>query len=147
MAIQTAMTKSAVAGKGSVFTSSQTCTLTLDTLGFEHASIDVIYGPAASTSSVSQTLTLQEADAATGTYTTVSGFSGDLKPAIYAGQTVTDTMTVSRLEVNMVGKKRYLRVQSSPNTDTVVVVAARLSRAEEGPYDATTKGVRVNTAG
>lgn len=147
MAIPVAMTRSAVAGKGSVFTSSQTCTLTLDTLGHEYASIDVIFGPAASTSSVAQTLTLQEADASTGTYTTVSGFSGDLKPALYAGQTVTDTMTVSRLEVDMRGRKRFLRVQASPNTDTVIVVAARLGRSEEGPYDATTKGVRLNTAG
>lgn len=148
MAIPVAMTKSAVAGKGSVFTSSQTCTLTLDTLGFDHASIDVIYGPAASTSSVSQTLTLRQDDASNGSFAdTVSGFTGDLKPAIYAGQTVTDTMTVSRLEIDCRGKKRYLRVQASPNTDTVIVVAARLSKAEEGPYDATTKGVRLNTAG
>ena len=147
MAIPVAMTKSVVAGKASVFTSSQTCTLTLDTLGFDHASIDVIYGPAASTSSVSQTLTLQQSDAESTDYGNVTGFTGDLKPAIYAGQTASTTMTVSRLEVDCRGKKRYLRVNASPNTDTVVVVAARLSKAEEGPYDATTKGVRLNTAG
>lgn len=142
-----AMTKSVAAGKGSVFTSSQTATLTLDTLGFEYASIDVVYGPAASTSSVAQTLTLQHADAATGTYSNVTGFTGDLKPAIYAGQTVTDTMTEVRLDVDMRGKKRYLRVQTSPNTDTVIVVAARLGKGEEGPYDTTTKGVRVSAEG
>lgn len=147
MAIPVAMTRSSVAGKGSVFTSSQTCTLTLDTLGHEYASIDVIFGPAASTSSVAQTLTLQHADAATGTYANITGFTGDLKPAAYAGQTVTDTMTVSRLEVDMRGKRRYLRVQASPNTDTVIVVAARLGRSEEGPYNASTKNVAVNTAG
>lgn len=145
--IHVAATKSVVAGKGAVYTSSQTNTLTLDTLGYDYASIDVVYGPAASTSSVAQTLTLQEADAATGTYSTVSGFSGDLKPAAYAGQTVTDTMTVSRLEVDCRGKKRYLRVATSPNTDTVIVVAARLGRGEEAPYNAATKGVRVNVAG
>ena len=147
MSIPVAMTRSVVAGKGAVFTSSQTCTLTLDTLGHEFASIDVIFGPAASSSSVAQTLTLQHADAETGSYTTVSGFSGDLKPAVYAGQTVTDTMTVSRLEIDCRGKKRYLQVKASPNTDTVIVVAARLGRSEEGPYDATTKGVKLNTAG
>lgn len=147
MSIPVAMTKSAVAGKGAVFTSSQTCTLTLDTLGYDHASIDVIFGPAASTSSVAQTLTLQQDDASNGTFSSVAGFTGDLKPALYAGQTVTDTMTVSRLEVDCRGKKRYLQVKASPNTDTVIVVAARLSKAEEGPYDAITKGVRLNTAG
>lgn len=138
-----ALTKSAAAGKAAVFTSSQTATLTLDALGFAYASIDVIGGPAASTSSVFQTLTLQEADASTGTYTTVSGFSGDLKPAAYAGQTVTDTMTVSRLDVDLRGKKRYLQVKASPNTDTVIVVSARLGKAEAGPVDATSKGVKV----
>jgi len=147
MSIPVAMTKSAVAGKGAVFTSSQTCTLTLDTLGYDHASIDVIFGPAASTSSVAQTLTLQSCDTSNGTYANMTGFTGDLKPALYAGQTVTDTMTVSRLEVDCRGKARYLQVKASPNTDTVIVVAARLSKGEEGPYDATTKGVRLNTAG
>jgi hypothetical protein len=145
--IPAAATKSVVSGKGAVYTSSQTNTLTLDTLGYDHASIDVIFGPAASTSSVSQTLTLKQGDASNAVTENVTGFTGDLKPAIYAAQTVTDTMTVSRLEVDCRGKKRYLAVAASPNTDTVIVIAARLSRGEEGPYDATTKGVRVNTAG
>jgi hypothetical protein len=139
-----AATKSAAAGKGAVYTSSQTATLTLDTLGYAYASIDVIAGPAASTSSVFQTLTLTESDASTGTYSTVSGFSGDLKPAAYAGQTATDAMTVSRLDVDLRGKKRYLRVVASPNTDTVIVVSARLGRGEAGPVDATGKGVKVS---
>jgi len=147
MAIPAAMTKTVAAGKASVFTSSQTCTLTIDTLGFDHASIDVIGGPAASTSAVFQTLTLQDCDTENGTYTNVTGFTGDLKPAIYAGQTAVTAMTVSRLEVDCRGKKRYVQVKASPNTDTVIVVAARLSKAEEGPYDATSKGVRLNTAG
>ena len=138
-----ACTKSAAAGKGAVYTSSQTATLTLDTIGYEYASIDVIAGPAASTSSVFQTLTLTESDASTGTYSTVTGFSGDLKPTAYAGQTVTDAMTVSRLDVDLRGKKRYLQVKASPNTDTVIVVSARLGRGEVGPVDATGKGVKV----
>ena len=145
--IPVAMTKSVVSGKGAVYTSSQTNTLTLDTLGFDHASIDVIYGPAASTSSVAQTLTLRQGDAVTAVTETVTGFTGTLTPSAYAGQTVTSQMTISRIEVDCRGKKRYLAVATSPNTDTVIVIAARLSRAEEGPYDATTKGVRVNTAG
>lgn len=144
--IPVASTKSVVSGKAAVFTSSQTNTLTLDTLGYDHASIDVIYGPAASTSSVAQTLTLKQGDTNSPTEN-VTGFTGDMKPAAYAGQTVSTTMTISRLEVDCRGKKRYLAVATSPNTDTVIVIAARLSRGEEGPYDATTKGVSVNTAG
>jgi hypothetical protein len=142
--IHLAATKSAAAGKGAVYTSSQTATLTLDTVGYDYASIDVIAGPAASTSSVFQTLTLTESDASTGTYSTVTGFSGDLKPAAYAGQTVTDTMTVSRLDIDLRGKKRYLQVKATPNTDTVIVVAARLGLGEAGPVDATGKGVKVS---
>lgn len=147
MAIPIAMSRSSVGGTNAAFTSSQTCTLTIDTMGYDHASIDVIAGPAASTSSVFQTLTIQDGDTTGGSFGNITGFTGDLKPAAYAGQTVTDTMTVSRLEVDCRGRKRYLRVQASPNTTTVIVVAARLSKAEEGGYDATTKGVRLNTAG
>jgi len=145
--IPVAATKSVVSGKNAVFTSSQTNTLTLDTLGYDHASIDVIYGPVASTSSVAQTLTLKQGDATNAVTDNVTGFTGDMKPAAYAGQTVSTTMTISRLEVDCRGKKRYLAVATSPNTDAVIVISARLSRGEEGPYDATTKGVSVNTAG
>ena len=145
--IHVAATRSVVGGKASVYTSSQTNTLTLDTLGYDFASIDVIYGPAASTSSVAQTLTLRQGDAVNAVTETVAGFTSGLAPAAYAGQTVTDTMTVSRLEVDCRGKRRYLAVATSPNTDTVIVIAARLSRGEESPYNAATKGVRVNTAG
>jgi hypothetical protein len=147
MSIPVAMTKSAASGKASVFTSSQTNTLSLDTLGFDHASIDVIFGPAASTSSVAQTLTLKQGDTSVGATENVTGFTGDLKPAIYAGQTVATQMTITRLEVDCRGKKRWLAVAASPNTDTVIVISARLSRGEEGPYDAGTKGVSVNVAG
>ena len=144
--IHLASTKSVASGKAAVFTSSQTNTLTLDTLGFDYASIDVIFGPAASTSSVSQTLTLKQGDTSSPTED-VAGFTGDLKPAAYAGQTVTTAMTISRIEVDLRGKKRYLAVNASPNTDTVIVIAARLGRGEEGPYNAATKNVAVNTAG
>ena len=144
--IHLASTKSVASGKAAVFTSRQTNTLTLDTLGFDYASIDVIFGPAASTSSVSQTLTLKQGDTSSPTED-VTGFTGDLKPAAYAGQTVTTAMTISRIEVDLRGKKRYLAVNASPNTDTVIVIAARLGRGEEGPYNAATKNVAVNTAG
>ena len=144
--IHLASTKGVASGKAAVFTSSQTNTLTLDTLGFDYASIDVIFGPAASTSSVSQTLTLKQGDTSSPTED-VTGFTGDLKPAAYAGQTVTTAMTISRIEVDLRGKKRYLAVNASPNTDTVIVIAARLGRGEEGPYNAATKNVAVNTAG
>jgi hypothetical protein len=145
--IPVAASRSVVGGKASVYTSSQTNSLTIDTLGYDHASIDVIFGPAASTSSVAQTLTLRQGDASNAVTETVTGFTSSLVPAAYAGQTVATTMTVCRLEVDCRGKRRYLAVNASPNTDTVIVVAARLSRGEEGPYDATTKGVRVNVAG
>lgn len=145
--IPVASTKSVVSGKNSVYTSSQTNTLTLDTLGFDYASIDVIFGSQVSTSSVAQTLTLRQGDASSAVTETVAGFTGSLSPAAYAGQTVTSTMTVSRIEVDCRGKKRYLAVATSPNTDNTVVIAARLGRGEESPYDATTKGVRLNTAG
>ena len=145
--ISVAATKSVVSGKNAVFTSSQTNTLTLDTLGYDYASIDVIYGPVASTSSVAQTLTLKQGDASNAVTENVTGFTGDMKPAAYAGQTVSTTMTISLLEVDCRGKKRYLAVATSPNTDAVIVISARLSRAEEAPYNAATKGVSVNTAG
>lgn len=142
------MTKTVASSKNAVYTSSQTNTLTLDTLGYRYASIDVLYGPpAASTSSVAQTLTLQQSDTEGGEYGNITGFTGDLKPSAYAGQTVASSVTTARLDVDLRGKKRYLQVKTSPNTDLVIVVSARLSKGEEAPYDTATKGAKGGAAG
>jgi hypothetical protein len=134
------MTKSAT-GTSVATNSSTTATLRLDTLGYDYASIDVVYGAvlAAGTNSASaQTLTLKHSDSASTGYDVISGYPTVALPTAAASSVVS---SIVRFDVDMRGRKRYLEVASSPNTLATVVVVARLGKGEVGPASATEKGV------
>jgi hypothetical protein len=48
---------------------------------------------------------------------------------------------VARFNIDLRGRKRYLTVVTSPGNTVAVVTNARLTKAEQGAYDATTAGV------
>jgi hypothetical protein len=134
------MTKSAT-GTSVATNSSTTATLRLDTLGYDYASIDVVYGAvlAAGTNSASaQTLTLKHSDAASTGYDVISGYPVVALPTAAASSVVS---SIVRFDVDMRGRKRYIEVASSPNTLATVVVVARLGKGEVGPASAAEKGV------
>jgi hypothetical protein len=117
----------------------------IDTLGFDYASIDVLYSPftaATTAATAAVVLKLQESDAAGSGQTDVSGFVGgtDFTP----GPAVTATASVGyscRFDVDLRGKKRYLTVATTPVSAVGVVTVCRLARGVEGPVKAAAKGV------
>lgn len=134
---------------GSVVATNEATTalLRLDTLGYDYASVDVVYAavPAAGTnSSVASALTLKHSDAASSGYDTISGYPTVAVPTAVASSAAA---SVIRFDVDMRGRKRYLEVASSPRTNATVTVVARLGKGEEGPVTAAAKGVAVNYAG
>jgi hypothetical protein len=136
-----------VAGSVVATNSSTTAVLRMDTLGYDYASVDVIYGKVAeagTASAVAQTLTLKQADAATGTYDVITGYP---TVALPTGAASTNEGSVVRFDVDMRGKKRYLEVMSSPNTNATVTVVARLGKGEQHPTAAAGKGVVVAYSG
>lgn len=122
----------------------------IDTLGFDHASIDVVFEPVAAAgtnSAVAIALKLQEGDT-TSSYSDITAFVGGGA----GGFTVptpgnTSDTNVVRFDVDLRGKSRYLNVYATPQVASVIASNARLSRGEEGPKDATTKGVKAAVAG
>lgn len=120
----------------------------IDTLGFDYASIDVVFEPVAAAgtnSSVAVALTLQQGDT-TSSYTDVTGFVGGTSFTI---PTPADTAssTVVRFNVDMRGKQRYLNVYATPNAASPVVSVARLGKPEEAPVAASDAGVAVFVSG
>jgi len=115
-----------------------TATLTLDTLGFSCASIDVVVGQSLSAAhtaaSVLNSLSLLQGDttAATAAVYTVS------VPA--ASVAVTSGASVVRLDVDLRGKSRYLKVDAQAVGSLATNVVARLGRAEIGPDSAAEMG-------
>jgi hypothetical protein len=133
-----------VVGTTSATNTQTTATLVLDTLGYDYASIDVVCGKvvaAGTASSAVRVLTLEQADAETGTYAAIpSPYPTVAASGVTAAASSTNPSVV-RLDVDMRGKSRYLRVNATPNSNSEVVVVARLGKAEEHPVTAAGKGV------
>jgi hypothetical protein len=113
-------------------------TLTIDTLGYDYASVAVLRASNASTAFAS-VLKVEESDDNV-SYSNVSGLVGGTDFTIPA---VADTAVASivKLDVDTKAKKRYLKVTATPAVSVNTVVTARLSRGEEAPVTAADAGV------
>lgn len=111
--------------------------LTIDTLGWDHASVSVLRASNASTVFAS-VLKIEHSDD-NSSYSDLSGFVGGTDFAIPA---VSDTSSVStvKLDVNTQAKKRYLKVTATPAVSVNTIVSARLSRGENAPATASEAG-------
>jgi len=111
----------------------------IDTFGFRYAAIDVIFSPfTAATTSYASVLKVQESDASGSGQADVSGLSVTAGAGSTTGAVVG---AVARFNVDLRGRKRYLTVVTSPGNTVAVVTNARLTKAEQGAYDATTANV------
>lgn len=112
-------------------------TLTIDTRGYDHASVSVLRASNASTVFAS-VLKVEHSDD-NSSYSDVSGLVGGTDFTIPA---VSDTAVASivKLDVDTKAKKRYLKVTATPAVSVNTVVTARLSRGEEAPTSASEAG-------
>ena len=116
-----------------------TATLTIDRLGYDYASIDVIVdksSTAANTAaSILSVLTLSGGD------TTTAGASIYTVAVPAASVAVTSQPSVVRMDIDLRGKGRYVKVDATPATALATTIVARLSKGEVGPSSASAKGV------
>ncbi|MBM4021302.1 MAG: hypothetical protein FJ284_03510 [Planctomycetes bacterium] len=146
-----AATKS-VSSAALAVTSAQTASLEIDTLGFEYASIDVIFSPftaAVNPTTAATVLRIAHSDSTgTAAQTNVTGFVGGTDFTVSAGSTATSALGYShRFDVDLRGKRRYVTVYATPASTCGVVTTARLGKAEAGPADASAKGVSTQAVG
>lgn len=125
-----------------------TATLTIDTLGYDHASVTVMRASNAATT-FSNVLKVEEGDT-TSSYSNVTalvagGTGGFTVPAISAAGTASSS--VVKIDVDCKAKKRYLRVSYTPGATANVAISARLSRPEVAPESASDAGVLVKVVG
>ncbi len=129
-----------------------THSLEIDTLGFNHASIDVAFSPftaaAGSAVTAATVLRLAQSDASGSGQTNISGFVSGTDFTVAAGSTTGANVGYShRFDVDLKGKKRYLTVYATPVSTVGIVTVARLSKGEVGPVGATAKGVNTQAVG
>lgn len=110
----------------------------IDTLGYEHVTIDVVYSPfTATTSNAAPVLRLTQHDVTNTGQTNISGMVGGTDFTVAAGATTGNAGYVHRFNVTMVGKRRFLTLYTSPGNTVAVTSVARLGRGEEWPTGAT----------
>ena len=113
-----------------------TASLTIDTLGYDVASISVIRASNSSTV-FANALKVEEADTDTlNSYSNVTalvlgGTGGFTVGAISVA--ATNSATIVEMDVDCKAKKRYLKVSYTPGASAVVGIVAKLGRAEEAP--------------
>lgn len=125
---------------------SGTATHVIDTLGYGYASIDVIFEPTtATTDAVCLACKVEESDASGSGFANVVPLTGNGTGgfAIPTSGSKTADSNVVRLNLDLRGRKRYLRVSATPMAASVVATCCRLGRANEGPIAAAESGVAV----
>ena len=125
-----------------------TATLTIDTLGYDHASVTVMRASNAATT-FANVLKIEEGDT-TASYSNVTalvagGTGGFTVPAISVAGT--NSAAIVKLDVDTKAKKRYLRVSYSPGASATVAISARLSRGEVSADSAADAGVLAKVVG
>ncbi len=128
-----------------VTSAAATATLTIDTLGYAYASVDVIVAvsttPANTAASILNVLTLS------GGETTTAGSSIYTVAAPAASAAVTAQPSVVRLDIDLRGKGRYVKVDATPATALATTIVARLSKGEVGPDSASEMGALAKYSG
>ena len=113
-----------------------TATLIVDRKGFDEVSFCVLQATASAASHKPFTLTIAEGDT-TSAFTTISGYNGGTA-ATNSPQTVEAPTSATAcppiiLNVDCLGKKRFLRLQMTPGTTQVLGAVAVLGRPAIGP--------------
>ena len=119
-----------------------TATLTIDTLGYDHASVTVLRAANASTV-FANAIKVEESDD-NSSYANVTalvggGTGGFSIPAIAAS--ATGSASILKLDVDTKAKKRYLKVSYTPGASATVAIVANLGRGEVSPETAAQAGV------
>jgi len=116
---------------------SSAVTLTIDSLGYDYASVTVLRASNASTVFAS-VLKVEESDD-NSTFSNVTGLLGGTDFTI---PVVSDTASAAivKLDVDTKARKRYLKVTATPAVSVNTVVSARLSRGD-APTTASEAGV------
>ena len=123
----------------------------IDTLGFEFASIDVLFSPFTSASgptTAANVLRVAQSDTSGSGQANISGFVGGTDFTVGAGSTATSSVGYAhRFDIDLRGKRRYLTVYATPASTCGVITSCRLAKGEAGPVSASDKGVNTQAVG
>jgi hypothetical protein len=125
-----------------------TFTHSIDTLGFDYASIDVVMeASTATTAAVALALKLGQSDT-NSAFADITAFVGGGSGGFTIPTTsLTGASNIVRFNLDMRGKRRYLQVSATPVAASVVCSVARLGKGDVGPVSAAEVGVAAVVSG
>lgn len=120
--------------------STATATLTIDTLGYDHVSVNVLRASNSSTV-FANVIKVEESDN-NSSYSNVTalvggGVGGFAVPAV----SDTSSSAILKMDIDTKVKKRYLKVSYTPGASATVAMVARLGRGEVAPVTTSEAGV------
>lgn len=139
-------TKQVVIIAQSSTTNAATAAGNVDTKGYDFASIDVLMATSNDTTNNPTVFKLAESDdTVTTNFSDITVFVGDDSDGwtIPAAETAaTNAPNAFKFNVDLSGRKRYLRLSISPLTTQVITAIANLSKAEQSPVSSTDANVK-----
>lgn len=147
-----ANTKRVLAINQASTTNGGTASGNIDTLGFDYASIDILLTTSNDATNNPSVLKLSESDDTVVTnFSDIAAFTGDgasgftIPSAITAATSITGPFAT--LNVDLRGRKRYLKVSVSPVTTQTITALAQLGNAEQAINSATDANASVLAEG
>ena len=123
-------------------TNAATATGNIDTLGFDYAVVDLLLATSNDTTNNPTVCKLAECDTTVvSSFADITAFVGDGSGGWTIPAAVTSGDWVVKFNVDLRGRKRYLKLSVSPLTTQVMTAMANLFRAEESPVDTTKANV------
>jgi hypothetical protein len=133
--------KQQAATNGATLTSDQ-----LDCIGYDYVTLTLIGTTSDNATNNPATLKVQESDTTDATnFGDITAFVGDGVGGftIPSSPTATTTAPFAELNINRIGRKRYLRALVSPVTTQTFTLLAELGRPEQAPTSTTDRNVAV----
>ncbi|MDH3636847.1 MAG: hypothetical protein OES09_00080 [Gammaproteobacteria bacterium] len=128
------------------FTNAATASGNVDTLGFDAMTLDVFMSTSDSTSNNPSVLKLSESDDTVVTnFADITAFVGDT--AFTIPNAVTSGDWAYKFNVDLRGRKRYIKTSVSPTTTQVIAAVANLYVGDEAPGDTAAGDMKGVTSG
>lgn len=129
-------------------TNGATGTGAIDTLGYDYLSIDLLQTTSNNTTNNLSVCKLSHSDTTDATnYSDITAFVGDGAGGFTIPVADTQNSQLYKFNLDLRGKKRYIKFTGSPVTTQTLAAIANLFRAEEAPVTATKAGVGVLVEG
>mgnify|MGYP003394132756 FL=1 len=129
-------------------TNAGTATGSVDTLGYDFLALDLLQTTSNAVSNNLSVCKLSESDTTDATnYSDVPAFVGDGTGGFTIPNADTSNSQLYKFNMDLRGRKRYIKLSASPLTTQSLTAIANLHKAEQSPVSATDAGVSVLVEG